>query len=191
MKSVRFMLSVVLMSLSTVAFAQSDAQMSVDKSAPSDAQKSFSQMKTLAGIWQGPVVVDPPQHGEMDGKPIRVTLRVTSRGNAIVHEMKEAGTPDDPAHYDDPITMLYLDGDRLLLTHYCDAGNRPRMTGKLSPDGKKVEFDFVDLAGGTEYGHMDHAVFTFIDANRHIEDWTYMMPGDKPMHAHFDLQRTK
>jgi hypothetical protein len=37
---------------------------------------------------------------------------------------------------------------------------------------------------------MDHAVFTFIDANHHIEDWTYVMPGDKPVHAHFDLQRT-
>jgi hypothetical protein len=30
-----------------------------------------------------------------------------------------------------------------------------------------------------------------IDANHHTEDWTYMMPGDKPMHAHMDLQRTK
>ena len=38
---------------------------------------------------------------------------------------------------------------------------------------------------------MHHAVFTFIDANHHTEDWTYMMPGDKPMHAHMDLQRTK
>jgi hypothetical protein len=38
---------------------------------------------------------------------------------------------------------------------------------------------------------MDHAVFTFIDANHHIEEWTYMMPGDKPVHARFDLQRTK
>ncbi len=49
MKSLRFMLSVVLMSLSTVAFAQSDAQ------------KSFDTMKTLAGKWLGPVTVDPPQ----------------------------------------------------------------------------------------------------------------------------------
>ena len=29
-----------------------------------------------------------------------------------------------------------------------------------------------------------------IDANHHTEDWTFMMPGDKPVHAHFDLQRT-
>jgi hypothetical protein len=87
--------------------------------------------------------------------------------------------------------MFYLDGDRLLLTHYCDAGNRPRMAARTSPDGKKVEFDFLDVAGSTKYGHMQHAVFTVIDANHHTEDWTFMMPGDKPMHAHMDLQRVK
>ena len=183
MKSLRFMLSVVLMSLTTVAFAQSDTP-------KSDAQKSFDQLKTLAGTWQGPVTATPPQP-EWGDKPVQVSLRVTSRGNALVHEMKEAGSPDDPTHYDHPVTMLYLDGDRLLLTHYCDAGNRPRMAGKVSPDGKKVEFEFLDLSGGNQYGHMYHAVFTTIDANHHIEDWTYMMPGDKPVHAHMDLKRTQ
>jgi hypothetical protein len=105
--------------------------------------------------------------------------------------MKAAGTADDPTRYDHPVTMLYLDGDRLLLTHYCDAGNRPRMVARSSPDGKKVEFDFLDLSGSNQNGHMYHAVFTIIDANHHTEDWTYMMPGDKPMQAHMDLERTK
>jgi hypothetical protein len=159
--------------------------------AQSDAQKSFDKLKSLAGVWQGSVTTNPPMPKEADDKPLRVSLRVTSRGNALVHEMKESGAPDDPARTDDPITMFYVDGDRLLLTHYCDAGNRPRMVGKLLPDGKKVEFDFLDLSGGTENGHMDHAVFTIIDANHHIEDWTYMMPGDKPMHAHMDLKRAQ
>ena len=175
MKSLRLMLSVVLMSLSIVAFAQSDAQ-------KSDAQKSFDKMKTLAGSWEGHVTTFP-QEASIEGKLMQVTLRPTSMGNALLHEMTGAGRPDDP------ITMLYLDQDRLLLTHYCDAGNRPRMTGKVSPDGKTVEFDFLDIAGSTQYGHMHHAVFTFLDANHHIEDWTYMQPGDKPVRAHFDLQR--
>ena len=172
MKSLRFVLSVVLMSLSNAAFAQSDAQ------------KSFDKLKTLAGSWEGQVKT-VPQEAAIEGKLMQVSFRVTSMGNTLMHEMTGAGRPDDP------ITMLYLDGDRLLLTHYCDAGNRPRMAGKMSPDGKTVEFHFLDVAGSTQYGHMHHAVFTFLDANHHVEDWTFMIRGDKPVHAHFDLQRTK
>lgn len=101
---------------------------------------------------------------------------------------------DDPTRGDDdPITMLYVDGDRLLLTHYCDfAKNRPRMVAMLSSDGKKVEFDFLDVSGGTKRGYMQHAVFNFIDADHHTEDWTYMAPGEKAGHtAHIYLYRTK
>ena len=104
MKSARFVLYLLLVSLSTLTFAQSDAQ------------KSFDKLKTLAGSWQG----------SYEGKPMQATLRVTSMGNAIEHEMKGDGP-------DDPITMFYLDGDRLLLTHYCDAGNRPRMQASCRP----------------------------------------------------------
>jgi hypothetical protein len=188
MKSLRFMLAVALLSLSTVALSQSDAQKSSVAPVPSDAQKSFTQLKTLAGTWQASVTTDPPQPEMGNGTMTQVSLRVTSRGNALVHEMHELGKPDAPTH---PLTMLYRDGDRLLLTHYCDAGNRPRMVARTSPDGKTVEFDFLDLSGGNQYGHMYHAVFTIIDANHHTEDWTYMMPGDKPLRAHLDLKRAQ
>ena len=163
----------------------------VSSTPSSDAQKSFGELKTLGGAWQGKVTTVPALADMGDNTKVQVTLHVTSRGNAIVHEMKGLGTPDDPAKYDHPVTMLYLDNDHLTLTHYCDAGNRPRMVARTSPDGKTVEFDFVDLAGSTQYGHMHHAVFTLIDADHHTEDWTYMMPGDKPMQAHLDLERTK
>ena len=195
MKSLRSVLPVVLMSLSTLAFAQSDAhKMDVPKAAApkSDAQISFDTMKTLAGDWEGPVTTDMTEamKAQMgaDMKPIHVSLRVTSRGNALVHELQEAGTPLDATKYDHPVTMLYLDGGQLTLVHYCDAGNRPRMTGKMSADGKTVEFELKDISGSTEY-HMHHAVFTIIDASHHTEDWTFMM-NDKPIHAHFDLHRT-
>jgi len=180
MKSLPLILSVVLMALCTAAFAQSDAQ-------KSDAQKSFDELKTLAGSWEGHVTT-VPQQADVEGKLMHVSLRATSMGNALMHEMTIAGRMDDP------ITMLYLDGDRLLLTHYCDAGNRPRMVGKMSPDGKTVEFDFLDVAGSTQYGHMHHAVFTNVDADHHTEDWIFMVEekqGPKPVHAHFDLKRTK
>ena len=174
MKFHRLVLAVVLMSLSTMVFAQSDAQ------------KSFDKLKTLAGSWEGRVTT-VPQTPDIEGKVMQVSLRATSMGNALMHEMTGGGRPDDP------ITMLYVDGDRLLLTHYCDAGNRPRMVGKMSPDGKTVEFDFLDVTGSTQYGHMHHAVFTVIDADHHSEEWTFIVEGKQgptPVHAHFDLHRT-
>jgi hypothetical protein len=171
MKLTRCALATSLLFLSTAALAQSEAQ------------KAFEQLKTLDGVWQGPATTIPPMP-EMQGDIMKVSLRTTSLGNALLHEMTSPKRPDDP------ITMFYLDGDQLLLTHYCDAGNRPRMAGKISPDGKTVEFDFVDIAGSTQHGHMHHAKFTLIDADHHTEEWTYMM-GDHAVNAHFDLQRAK
>jgi len=215
MKSHRPMLLlaiVVVMSLSAVTFAQSVAHSvtgsvlrsvvqsavqsvaqpemhkAVDKLVVSEAQKSFDELKTLAGTWQGSLKATPPDP-EIDNAKPEITLRVTSRGNALVHEMQEAGKPLDATKYDHPVTMLYVDGDKLNLIHYCDAGNRPHMVARPSANGKKIEFDFTDLSGGNQYGHMYHAVFTIIDADHHIEEWTYMMPGDKPMQVRMDLKR--
>jgi hypothetical protein len=182
MKSSRFVLAVLLL-VSTLALAQSDTHKSAEKRQPTEAQKAFDKMKTLAGSWVGQLTTSP-QEPMVEGKFAQFSLRVTSLGNAFVHELSLSGRPDHP------VTMFYLDGDRLLLTHYCDAGNRPRMVGKVLPDGKQLEFEFLDLTGSNQYGHMHHAVFTFIDADHHLEDWTWMGPGDKPVRAHFDLQRT-
>jgi hypothetical protein len=143
--------------------------------APSDAQKAFEKMKTLAGSWQGTVM----------GMPVNITIRVTSTGNAILHEASGGGRPDDP------ITMFYVDGERLLATHYCDAGNRPRWEGKMSPDGKTIEFSFVDISGSTQKGYMSHTAFTITDANHHTVEMTYTLPGDKSLQARFELTRTK
>jgi hypothetical protein len=192
MRLLRLLLPALLLCLSGFTFAQSDAHghKAADASAPkTDTQKSFETLKSLAGIWSAKITITPPMPGMDDGLPTQVSLRVTSRGNAIVHEIYTAGVADDPAQYDHPVTMLYVNDDQLNLVHYCDAGNRPHMVARTSPDGKTVEFDFVDMSGGNQHGHMQHAVFTVIDANHHTEDWTYMLPGDKAMHAHFDLQR--
>ena len=190
MKS-RIALSVLFVLIAATAFAaddaatQPDAQKSSVAPVLSEAEKSFTTIKSLAGEWEGPVTVaDAP---EMSGAKMHLSLRVTSRGNAVVHEFQEAGTPLDATKYDHPVTMFYVDGDQLTLIHYCDAGNRPRMTGKMSPDGKTVEFELKDISGNPEY-HMHHSVITLIDANHHTEDWTFMMK-DKLIHAHFDLTR--
>src|SRR5215471_5374463 len=145
----------------------------------SDAQKSFDLLKTLAGSWKG----QGPEG------PVRVSLRVTSGGSALLQEMVPEGRAGDPTNGDDdPITMFYLDGDRLILTMYCDGfKNRPRMAGKLSPDGNTVDFAFVDVSGGAKQGYMDHATFTIIDADHHAEDAGVLASGDKHLRAHLNL----
>ncbi len=167
MKSLRFMLPLLLLSLSVAAFAQSDAQ------------KSFDQLKALAGSWQG----------TLDGKPMPmdVTLRVTSMGNTLMHEMKSSQSPENP------ISMFHLDGDRLFMTHYCDAGNQPRMAATVSPDGKTFTFDFVDATNllSSQEGHMQHVVFHLIDADHHTELWQFAMADGKQMGGLLDLKRAK
>ena len=68
---------------------------------------------------EGPTTTDMPEAmrkrlgAGADIRPLHVSLRVTSRGNVLVHEFQEAGTPLDPTKYDHPVTMFYVDADRL------------------------------------------------------------------------------
>ena len=145
--------------------------------APSEAQKMFDNMKTLAGSWQGTIM----------GISINVTIRLASSGTAILHEANtEGGRP--PNH---EITMFYVDGDRLLATHYCDGGNRARFEGKMSPDGKASEFNFLDVAGSTRGGLVKRMVFTVIDANKHVVEFTFIKPDGKPIELRGEFERTK
>jgi hypothetical protein len=164
MKTRRFSLVLAVLLVSTAAFAQSVAQ------------KSFEQLKALAGSWDG----------SLDGQPLHVSLRVTSMGNALMHEMRGAGP-------DDPITLFHLDGDRLMLTHYCDAGNQPRMVATISPDGKEIVFNFVEATNllSSQMGHMQRVTFTFIDSDHHTEKWEFAMADGKQMGGLLDLKRTK
>jgi hypothetical protein len=143
----------------------------------SDAQKVFEKMKTLAGSWQGTIM----------GISIKLTIRLASSGTAIIHEWDRGGG-GPPDH---EITMFYVQGDRLLTTHYCDAGNRPRFEGKLSPDGNTIEFSFLDVVGSTQGGLVKRMAFTIVDANKHIVELTFILPDRKPMLLRGEFQRTK
>ena len=145
--------------------------------APSDAQKAFEKMKTLAGSWQGTVM----------NISINVTIRPASSGTVILHEATTSGGRP-PDH---EITMFYVDGDRLLATHYCDGGNQARFEGKLSPDGKTIEFGFLDVAGSTKGGMVKRMVITTIDANKHLIEFTFIMPNGKPIELRGEFQRTQ
>jgi hypothetical protein len=189
MKQLRFAPRALLLfsSVSSLASAQTRA---TPPATQSQAQVSFALLKSLAGRWKGMTHIAVPAP---DSFPVEVSLRVTSGGDALMHEMTPEGRADDPTHGDDdPITMLYVDGKRLMLTHYCDVGkNRPRMIARSKPGTKTVEFDFLDLSGETRRGHMHHATFTFVDADHHIEDWTYEKPNGARARAHIELTRVK
>jgi len=140
--------------------------------AQSDAQKSFDKLKSLVGSWEGKGA---------NGQPVQVAYRVTSGGSALMSEIMSE---------DSMVSMFHLDGDRLLLTHYCGAGNQPRMKATTSPDGKSIAFEFVDATNlaSPSAGHMHQAVFTSIDTDHRTEDWVWVQDG-KETRERFDLHR--
>ena len=168
-------LLICLLAPAAVVFGQDNLPKT--PSAQSDAKKAFAKLKTLAGSWRGTV---------MD-IPIDFTIRAVSSGRAILHE----GNTSAEGPPKNEITMFYVNGDRLLATHYCDAGNRSNMEGKLSADGKAIEFSFVDVVGSTRGGYLKDLVITMIDADRHITAFTFVMPDGKPIPLRAEFQRTK
>jgi hypothetical protein len=162
MKLARIALSMLIVLAVTAAVAQTGAQ------------KTFDSLKTLTGSWEGK---DPQGHA------VQVVYRITAKGSALMSEIMGE---------ENMITMFHLDGDRLLMTHYCAAGNQPRMKATASPDGKTVTFNFVDATNlaTPQAGHMHRVVFNLVDADHHTEEWAFLQDG-KEMKEVFELQRKK
>jgi len=162
MKTVRIAVTLLFWFVTSAAFAASAAQ------------KSFEELKALDGTWEGK---------SLNGQPLQVAYRVTSNGSAIMSEIKGK---------EDMISMFNLDGDRVLLTHYCAVGNQPRMVASASPDGKTFTFDFVDATNlpTPDAAHMIRMVLAMPDANHHTEEWTFSDHGKEHTEV-FDLRRKK
>jgi hypothetical protein len=155
--------AIAVMLLASVSLAQSNARQTLD------------QIKTLDGTWTG-----KNSHGE----PLKVTFRETAGGSAILSEI-------DGEHGHDMVSMIHVDNDRLLMTHYCSTGNQARMSASLSPDGKAITFNYVDATNlkSPDAGHMQKVVFTMPDADHHNEEWTFVDHG-KTLVEVFTLMRT-
>jgi len=142
--------------------------------AESDANKSFHQLAGLEGKWVGK---------GSEGQPVEVTFRMTGGGSALLSEIHGHGP-------ENMITMFHLDGDRLLMTHYCGAGNQPRMK-VIASDAKSVSFEFFD---GTNIkagdGLMQRVTFTQPDAMHHTEEWVFLDHGTEHKQV-FTLERAK
>ena len=73
----------------------------------SKSTPAFDMMKSLEGSWEG----DGP-----DGKTVHISYKVVSAGSAVMetidHSEMEAAM----------VTVYHLDKDKLMMTHYCSAG---------------------------------------------------------------------
>jgi len=143
--------------------------------APS-AQQSFEQIKRLAGNWEGK---------GSDGKTVDVSFKVMGNGSSVVSEINAPG--------DNMVSVFHMDKDRLLITHYCGAGNQPRMKATASSDGKTLTFDFVDGTNlmPSQIGHMQQLIVTMLDPDHHGERWILKTNDGKEMTENFELQRKK
>lgn len=141
-----------------------------------DAAAAFAKLKALEGTWTGTAGGEP-------GAEIK--YRVTGGGSVVMETLFE-GTEHEM------ISMYHLDGDRLVMTHYCAAGNQPHL--QLDPTaGTEGEMTFV-FAGGT---NLDPAVDGHIHGARArlAEDgslhwvWSHYSGGEPDHEMVFKLQR--
>jgi len=159
--------------LARIAMLALGATLATTALAQTDAQKAFATFKNMPANWEGKA---------SNGMPVEVTFKVTAGGSAVMSEI---------VGHEDMISMIHLDGpNRLLLTHYCGAGNQPRMQATVSPDGKTVTFNFVDATNlaTPDAGHMQRMILTLLDDNHHTEEWIFNDHG-KEMKEVFDLHR--
>jgi len=129
------------------------------------AQIAFELLKKLEGKWIG---------RSTKGWEEKTSFKTIAGGSVVVEETPEAN-PDESM-----MTMYHLDGDRLMLTHYCEAKNQPRLVATSFADGgKTITFTFLDGANipTRDRGHMDKLVMHFMDDNHVTKQWTWYQDG--------------
>ena len=134
--------------------------------ARSPAAEAFERIKQLEGEWIGK---------STKGWTDRMTMKVIARGSAVL------ATSDFEAHPGETMATVYhLDGDRLLLTHYCVARNQPRLAATSFEDGgTTVRFTFLDAANlpSPGSGHMHDAVIRFLSQDSFTSRWSFFRDG--------------
>ena len=143
----------------------------------SKAQASFDKLKTLAGDWEG----------TLGGLTSKVSYRVISNGSVLEETMKSGKE-------DTMVTIYHLDGDRLMVTHYCGAGNQPRMVAAPDPSKPNVfAFKFLDATNlsSTQPGHMRDLVLTIVDKDNISQQWTWHAQNKEEKMELFKFARKK
>lgn len=141
-----------------------------------NSQAEFDKVKSLAGNWEGK---------NSAGNPVHINYRLVSGGSAVMETI-------DAAHDSQMITVYHLDGDHLMMTHYCMANNQPRMRANASNDPNAIKFTFVDVTNlsSPTAGHMYAHSIVWNDNFHVTQYWTWRQDGKDKVET-FELQRVK
>ena len=165
-----------LLVIATVMLAGIAAQAAGPKSEDAPGPAAYARLKTLVGEWQADTQM---------GKA-HLSYELIAGGTSLVE--RESGDKMPAME-----TVYYLDGDRLLLTHYCMAGNQPRMQARaFNPETGEVAFEFLDatnLAPGA--GHMHNATFHLADRDHFSSEWEFYENGQRKMAESAQYTRVK
>jgi len=154
-----------------------------------EARTVFDRLKTLAGTWHG----TPEGEGEAakaeaeHQDEVVHDFRVSAAGTVVMETM-------NPGTDHEMINMYYVDGDDLVLTHYCAGGNQPQM--RLDRDQSTAEKLVFDFAGGSNLdpavdGHIHAAKITIADGDHLESEWISHNEGKQAGKMTFHLARAE
>lgn len=91
------------------------------------------------------------------------------------------------------LSVYHRDGDKLLMTHYCAAGNQPKFQAKIDEKTGDLLFEFV---GGSNLNaqqdpHIHGGRIHFTDANSMESEWDFHVGGEKKACHKFTLRRVQ
>jgi len=132
----------------------------------SPARTAYARLLALSGEWEGK---------SSKGWTEKLSITPIAKQSAVMEVSKFAHGDDDAM-----VTMYSLDGENLMLTHYCMAKNQPRLKAtEISDDGKSVTFTFLDGTNmaSRDVGHMDKVRINFEDDNHFKSQWTFYADG--------------
>ena len=98
----------------------------------SNSAIAFEHLTSLVGQWTG----------VQDGVDITLTYTLTADGSTLMEEFRPAKGPV-------MMTMFTVDGDHLIATHYCSAGNQPQMVTQPITESQNTTlvFSLVHITG--------------------------------------------
>ena len=151
------------------------------------AQDAFTTLKGMAGTWQGTpegVGAEAEAEAEAAGKVTHV-IELSAAGTVVMETMQ-------PGTDHEMINMYHLDGDDLVLTHYCAGGNQPQM--RLDLEGSSADRLVFDFSGGTNLDpatdHHIHAAELSLPAEGElVSAWTSWGDGEPAGAMTFHLTR--